>query len=248
MRLAWYLCHVEGQLQWIGLVRHGESAGNVAREHAESGGLDEIDINERDADVPLTDLGEEQARAVGRWLADAPKPDIVVASTYRRAFDTARIAVGEAHELVLDERIRDRELGQLDLLTSRGAASKYPDEQVRKRRLGKFYYRPPGGESWADVVLRVRFLLDELHRRHPGGRALLFAHEMTVFALRYILEGVPERDLLEQAASTAVPNASVTAWEADGARYRLALAQHIDHLHREGAEPTDDDEPGSRIA
>ena len=242
---------MEGQLEWIGLVRHGESAGNVAREVAESGGLDEIDIQERDADVPLTERGEDQARAVGRWLAQAPRPDIVVASTYRRAFDTARITLDESgveRELVFDERIRDRELGQLDLLTSRGAASKYPDEQARKRRLGKFYYRPPGGESWADVVLRVRFLLDELHRRHPGGRALLFAHEMTVFALRYILEGVPERDLLDQAAATVVPNASVTAWAADGARYRMDLAQHIEHLHREGAEPTVEDEPGSRIA
>jgi len=97
-------------------------------------------------------------------------------------------------------------------------------------------------------VLRVRFLLDELHRRYAGGRVLLVAHEMTVFALRYILERVPEPELLDVARATVVPNASITAWEADGLGYRLTLAQHIDHLHQEGAEPTVEHEPGSRIA
>jgi broad specificity phosphatase PhoE len=242
---------VEEQLKWIGLVRHGESAGNVARDEAESGGLDVIDIAERDADVPLTALGEDQAGAVGRWLAETQPPDVVVASTYRRAYDTARLALDTAgldQDAVLDERLRDRELGVLDLLTARGSASKFPDEQIRRRRLGKFYYRPPGGESWADVVLRVRSLLDELHRRHRGGRVLLVAHEMTVFALRYILEGVPEPELLKAAAATTVPNASITAWESTGERYDMVLAQHIDHLHREGAEATVEHEPGSPSA
>lgn len=238
---------MQGRLSWVGLVRHGESTGNVARERAEADGLDAIDIAERDADVPLTERGADQAGAVGRWLADAEPPDVVVASTYRRALDTARIAVaGLDLEPLVDERLRDRELGTLDLLTSRGAARRHPEEQARKRRLGKFYYRPPGGESWADVVLRLRFLLDELHRSHDGKRVLLVGHEMTVFALRYILEGVPEPELMTTAAATTVANASVTTWERDGEGYRMVLAQDVEHLYRDGTEPTD--EPGTRIA
>ena len=51
------------------LVRHAESAGNVARELAEANGDPLIDIALRDMDVPLSELGERQSRAVGLWLA-----------------------------------------------------------------------------------------------------------------------------------------------------------------------------------
>jgi probable phosphoglycerate mutase len=224
-------------VKWIGLVRHGESTGNVARAAAEAGGLEVIDIAPRDADVPLTERGAEQARAVGAWLAETP-PDVVVASTYLRAAETARLAMAAAElpgEPLIDERLRDRELGVLDLLTERGVTNRYPQEQARKVRLGKFYYRPPGGESWADIVLRLRSLLDELHRRFDGRRVVLFGHEMTVFALRYILEGVPEPELMHSARRTSVANASITAWEPDGGgRYRMVLAQHVGHLPPRG--------------
>ncbi|MEO7522058.1 MAG: phosphoglycerate mutase family protein, partial [Gemmatimonas sp.] len=53
---------------WI--VRHGESAGNVARDLADAAGLPSIDIAERDTDVPLSALGAQQSMALGRWFAD----------------------------------------------------------------------------------------------------------------------------------------------------------------------------------
>ena len=51
------------------LVRHGQSQGNVARDAADEAGAHEIDIDIRDVDVPLSALGEEQARAAGRPVA-----------------------------------------------------------------------------------------------------------------------------------------------------------------------------------
>ena len=48
---------------WV--VRHGESAGNVARDAADAAGHSEIDIDIRDVDVPLSRLGEEQSRTLG---------------------------------------------------------------------------------------------------------------------------------------------------------------------------------------
>lgn len=216
-------------MAWVGLLRHGQSTGNVAREKAESGGLEVIDIAERDADVPLTSLGEEQAAAAGEWLAGCPV-DLVVASPYVRAVQTARTALAVAAERgaplprgpVVDERLRDRELGVLDLLTSKGVRTREPGELERKRRHGKFYYRPPGGESWADVVLRLRSLLRELHAEAAGERVLFVAHDMTVHGLRYLLEGIPEQELLGFAARAEVANGSVTAWEHVGdGHYRM---------------------------
>ncbi|MCR6487977.1 histidine phosphatase family protein [Amycolatopsis sp. OK19-0408] len=235
-------------LDWVGVLRHGQSTGNVAREEAESAGADVIDIAERDADVPLTDLGREQAKAAGEFLAEHP-PDVVVTSTYRRAWDTARLAAPEGVAIVPDERLRDRELGVLDLLTSHGVRERWPDELRRKQRLGKFYYRPPGGESWADVVLRLRSLLSELSASRPGGRVLLSAHEMTVYALRYLLEGLPEPDLMRAAHSTEVPNGSVTTWERDrDGGFTMVRAQEVGHLHATDTPPTADDDAAQQLS
>ena len=74
------------------LVRHGQSQGNVAREAADVAGAHEIAIDVRDVDVPLSDLGHEQAEATGRWFAALPpeeRPEIILTSPYVRARQTA---------------------------------------------------------------------------------------------------------------------------------------------------------------
>ena len=53
-------------LQWpslLWIVRHGQSAGNVARDAAEAAGRTLIDVEFRDIDTPLSELGMEQSRA-----------------------------------------------------------------------------------------------------------------------------------------------------------------------------------------
>ena len=44
-----------------------------------------------------------------------------------------------------------------------------PEESERRTKLGKFYYQPPSGESWSDVVLRVRALLTDVREAFDGG-------------------------------------------------------------------------------
>jgi broad specificity phosphatase PhoE len=232
------------ELSWLGIVRHGESTGNLAAAAAETGRLEEIDIPERDADVPLSDTGREQAAAVGHWLAERP-PDLVVVSPYLRTVQTAEIALASlAGDVPVrrDERLRDRELGILDLLTTHGVQTRLPAEAVRRKRLGKFYYRPPGGESWADVALRLRALLGDLRRDHDGGKVLLFGHEAVVFLLRYLIEGLTEQQLMELAHDGTIANCSVTTWSLDDGALRIVDFAKVHHLRREGAEPTHEDE------
>ncbi len=65
------------------LLRHGQSQGNVARDAAHEAGLHEIDIDIRDVDVPLSELGHRQAEAAGRWFASLPhdqRPEVILAS------------------------------------------------------------------------------------------------------------------------------------------------------------------------
>lgn len=232
------------------LVRHGESTGNVAREVAESGGAELIDLAERDADVPLSDHGRRQAAALGRWLADRPeseRPTLALSSPYRRAHDTAVEALAGLPSVPVrvDERLRDRELGILDLLTTAGVVARYPVEAARRRRLGKFYHRPPGGESWADVAMRLRAVLAEVNLDPSGGRVVLFTHEAPIFLVRYIIEELSEVQLLDVARATTLANCSLTRYEraADG-ELDLVEFNATWMLERDGAQPTA--EPGVR--
>src|SRR3954463_715783 len=198
------------------MARHGESIGNAAWRAAESADLDEIDIDLRDPDVPLSETGRRQAKGLGPRLPPRPpdeRPTAVISSPYVRAVETARIAVAELGDppIHLDERLRDRETGVLYALTWRGITARFPAEAARKRRTGKFYYRPPGGESWADVALRLRSALSDIERDHPGGRVLIVAHDAVVMLVRYIVEQLTEQQLLE-IERTLVPNASLAIW------------------------------------
>ncbi|MGC5172634.1 histidine phosphatase family protein [Micromonospora sp. DT81.3] len=223
------------------LVRHGESVGNEAATRADLEGLDVIPLDIRDADVPLSHTGEDQADALGTWLAEHRSAiDVFWVSPYMRARQTLAIALGDSPSpaaVAVDERLRDRELGILDLLTRRGVARLHPEEAERRRHLGKFYHRPPGGESWADVALRLRsFLSDAL--AGPGGSALVVAHDAIVMLFLYLLLPMEEEQLLAFAASHTVLNASVTHLVRTDAGWELAEFSEVGHLQREGARVT----------
>jgi 2,3-bisphosphoglycerate-dependent phosphoglycerate mutase len=203
---------------WV--VRHGESSGNVARDRAEAQELERIDLEARDVDIPLSDLGREQSEALGRWMAEQPRtPTVVWTSPYLRArqtTDAALSAAGLDLPVVVDERLREREFGALDGLTRRGITAQYPEESERRRRIGKFYHRPPGGESWSDVLLRLRTALDDMRRECEGERVLLVAHQVVVLLTRYVVERMDEQQVLAVDAEGDVANCSVTSYRRDG--------------------------------
>ena len=236
------------ELAWLGVIRHGESDGNVAAKRAEATGAEIVDIAIADADVPLTATGREQAAAVGRWLDTLPpgeRPEIVVTSPYRRAQETAEIAVASAagpYRLLVDERLRDRELGVLDRLTRQGVAARMPEEADRRRRLGRIYYRPPGGESWADVALRLRAVLGDLRRDHRDRRVLLVAHEAVAYILRYLVEGLTLTHLVELSGGSGLDNGSLTAWARSDGALKLVRCNDVGHLVDQGAPVTRQEE------
>lgn len=228
------------------LTRHGESVGNVAATAAELEGLDVIAIDDRDADVPLSATGADQARAFGSWLAENPDNiQIAWVSPYLRAQQTLSLALAESRSPLLpltDERLRDRELGVLDLLTRRGVERLHPGEAERRRRLGKYYHRPPGGESWVDVRLRLRsFLRDALPSADGGG--LVVAHDAVVMLIVSLLTAMNEQELLDFAAMNTVLNASVTHLTREDDHWELRSFSDAAHLREEGAVVTE--HPGS---
>lgn len=232
------------------LVRHGESVGNVADTEARDADADRLDLSARDADVELSANGEEQARTLGKWIAGLPedeRPDLVLSSPYRRAADTARAALGElGGDVLLDERLRERDLGLFDGLTGKGIRSSYPEEAQRRSHVGKFYYQPPSGESWADVVLRVRSLLADLREAYDGRRVWLFTHQAVIMSFRYALEDLEEARLLEIDRTTRISNASVTRYLRGDEGLSLEAFADDSHLTPGPAEKTEEPDSGEK--
>ena len=246
------------QLLWV--VRHGQSAGNVARDAAEASGLHVIDIATRDIDVPLSSLGQRQSESLGRWFGQLPpaeQPQVVLCSPYVRAQETARLLLGSAGitgaKLRLDERLREKEFGILDRLTHLGITDKYPELSEKRAHVGKFYFRPPGGESWCDVILRLRSLLEMVTREYAGQRVLVVAHQVIVNCMRYLIEQMDEATILGLDRLGDIPNCSVTSYRAirseggdEEPAYRLDLVNFLAPLLEEGTPVTS--EPDASVA
>lgn len=217
------------------LIRHGESAGNLAHLEAEATGSATIEIEGRDVDVPLSALGERQSRAVGRWFgrqAAAERPSLIISSPYVRALQTATLIASEladpSLECVVDERLREKEFGELNRFTKTGILTRFPEEARRRAELGKFYYRPPGGESWCDVALRLRGVQQDLTSRYAGESVLIVAHQVVVLCFRYLFENLDEQTLLDIDRAGDVANCSITSFRATSERghARLELLEY----------------------
>ncbi|MEU4654121.1 histidine phosphatase family protein [Streptomyces sp. NPDC023723] len=218
-------------------VRHGESTANVAFAAAERAGRDARPVPGRDRDVPLSAAGAAQARALGRWLAarePGTGPDAVVCSPYLRARQTwagmaesAAGTYGGSLPVVVDERLRDREMGVYELWPPAVLRDRAPEEAERRASVGEWWYRPPGGEALTDVAVRVGQFVTELSGAAAGRRVLLVAHDAVLVALRHVLAGIgaeaPDR-------VPPVPNASVSHWRGDGRRLRPAGWGDTAHL------------------
>ena len=221
---------------WI--VRHGQSAGNVARDAAELARTHLIDVATRDADTPLSACGHEQSRALADWFAAMPpeqRPDVLLTSPFvrsRQTLDAVADALGiDRTAIGVDERLREKEFGVLDRYTVAGIQAVFPDLAAQRALVGKFYFRPPGGESWCDVILRLRSVIELLRRDHVGDRVLIVAHQVIVNCFRYLLECMDEAEILAIDKEADVPNCSVTEYALDrtdpDARFELKVANLV---------------------
>ncbi|RYZ69536.1 MAG: histidine phosphatase family protein, partial [Proteobacteria bacterium] len=159
--------------------------------------------------------------AVGHWYMEQDaelRPTIILTSPYVRARQTAEEITNVLKrgatpvELVFDERLREREFGALDRLTKLGITERFPDEEKMRARVGKFYYRPPGGESWCDVILRLRSVLDSLARDYAGERVLIVCHSVVILCFRYIFEAMTEEQILKIDRESDIANCSLTTY------------------------------------
>ncbi|MFG1776904.1 histidine phosphatase family protein [Micromonospora sp. NPDC049048] len=125
-------------------------------------------------DVPLNDLGREQARGAAPLLAGL-RPDAIVASDLSRAADTAAaLAALTGLPVRTDPRLRERHFGSWQGLAITEAAEHHPDEFARWRAGDP----DPGAgiETLDDLGKRVGAALSDAADAVPGGTVVVATH------------------------------------------------------------------------
>ncbi|WP_064685391.1 histidine phosphatase family protein [Rhizobium bangladeshense] len=172
------------------LVRHGESLGNIdERAYRQFG----------DHNVPLTQWGYRQALEAGgviaAYLQAAPSPGLGKLHIWYSPFLRTRQSkdavlealpasvVGDVRE---DYLLREQDFGLfIEIYDHSERKQKFPEEFEKWARLrsnsGKFYARPPDGESRADVAQRVRLFLQTVMRdaENDDHNVVIVSHGVT---------------------------------------------------------------------
>ena len=221
------------------LVRHGESARNVAKKHNRFF----LDDESRKAvqgiadwQVPLTDNGHRQAADTGHLLRARYGPfDDVYHSGYRRTEETASGILSAYPD---DERagmrvranpfIRERDNGYTYDMTTAEAEAAFPWLQGYWDTAGPWFGRPPGGESLGDVAQRTYLVLSMLFRDRPGRRVLVVTHGGTMRAFRFVLERWTFAQVPALLEAYRTPNSCLTSYEFNPASGRLRLTDDVD--------------------
>jgi probable phosphoglycerate mutase len=160
---------------------------------------------------------------------------------------------GGAKPTVIDERLREREFGVFDGLTTKGIKEQYPTEAAHRAKMGKFYHRPPGGESWADVILRLRSALNTINLQFANKSVLIVCHQVVVLCIRYILEELSEADILAIDKQSDILNCGICAFDFEPNHLslcvpKLVLWNHGAPMEKQGTPKTAEPElmTGSR--
>jgi broad specificity phosphatase PhoE len=221
----------------LALVRHGESVRNAIK----VGRLEMPDTDAaravgvlHDHQIPLSPLGERQAVAVGEWIRRRGLVfDRCYDSGYERARETRRLALAAAYPSAASASLsvrselllREREGGIFRSMTAADIAS-HPllaawAEEYRRNPLQTRYI---GGESLLDVVDRVRHFRDWICTRHPGGRVLVFCHDLVMKAFRIVLMHYDVDSALELALAPGFPNGSIHVYTRSLGQWTIAEA------------------------
>jgi probable phosphoglycerate mutase len=205
------------------LIRHGESRGNVNRRW--QGWLDE----------PLTEKGLEQAYRLAdrlqRWSVEHLEPiQAVYSSTLARAHQTAGILARRwGIPLVLDGRLRERDVGVLQGLTWPEIEARYPQlaQTMRQRWTAPTL---PEGEMVSHLIERVWQAIEGIvartNGREAGGNVAIVSHGG---ALNAYLNRLIGRDD-EMPFLFSFGNTSLSVVEIQDGRPRILLLNDLCHL------------------
>lgn len=145
------------------LLRHGQTALSVERRFAGRG------------DVPLTEVGQQQAAAAAARLASRGGIDLVVTSPLGRARRTAEaVADATGAPLLVDEDLAETDFGDWEGRTFAEVRQQWPEEM--NAWMASADVAPPGGESLASAARRALAALDRMLADHSRKTIVVVSH------------------------------------------------------------------------
>ena len=188
------------------LIRHGQSVTNISQ------------VFTGHYDVPLSPLGQEQARRTAAYLHANYRVDAVYASDLMRAMQTAQpTAETFGLEIRPDFGLREISAGEWERMPFTQIEREYPEVYACWRHdIGRCTC--PGGESVAHLFDRVQAAVDRIAAVHPDQTVAIFTHATPIRALQCRWQGGAVQDMRD---ISFVPNASVTAAQGENGVYRL---------------------------
>ena len=164
-------------------------------------------------DIPLTDLGLEQAAVAAARLARRGDIDRVLTSPLLRARQTASaVADAASVPLAVDDGLAETDFGSWEGMSFAEVMARWPDEMTAW--MADPGAAPPGGESFAAVAIRVNAALDRLLDAHQGETVVVVSHVTPIKTLVCRALLAPSQALFRMHLDVAA--LSEAAWFADG--------------------------------
>lgn len=179
------------------VVRHGQSvlnAMNISTMVQPETIQPELE-NISDENAPLTPLGLQQALQCGEYITKYGPFDMVCHSGYTRTLQTMdQLLVGihksqkKVPEIIENISLREREIGHTFGVTVSEVKKRFPYLSSYYERTSPYLFRPPGGESIADVYERVKSALRDIFAEYSSKNILLVSHGRVISTIRFALE------------------------------------------------------------
>lgn len=195
------------------MVRHGETAWNA--EGRVQGQLD----------IPLSDTGHAQARALAQALAHETF-DVIYSSDLVRVRQTAQPTASLLRkDIIFSEKLRERHYGIFQGMTYTEAKDRLPADYLRFKDKDPDYDFQTG-ESLQAFSARVMDFFEELLRKESGKRVLVFTHG----GVLEILYRHATRRGLSTPRDFEIPNAALNRLEHGAGEWRVHCWANVGHL------------------
>ncbi len=208
--------------QYVVVIRHGQTLPNILL--AQSTNSHFYAVTGSDETIGLTQLGFIQAREAALFLAQLFRRKSVAriyCSQFLRTRSTAEViqsVLPNKPQILEDRRVAKRHYGDFWNITYSGVKALYPDEYQKFIAQGGFIYRPPAGENYVDLKLRLLdFIRDEIDSSNDN--VVISTHSAAALMLEQLLLGeMTDAELVARYDEIAVPNASVVVYKRVAAR------------------------------
>ena len=197
------------------IIRHGQSTANLEERYAGW------------YDAPLTDLGRKQAAITTDYILKNYHVDAVYSSDLIRAVETVKEIAARANvPLVKEKALREIDGGEWEEKQVEEIAREYPEQAyLWKTDIGKA--RPTGGESFAELQVRIDSAFRKIAAENDGKTVVVASHGGAIRTMQCLFENVPIEDMRKVPWT---PNASVSEVNYENGKYTPVRLGYTGHL------------------